>query len=167
MSVSQFSCECMFGMSPIGGNPESGCQLTSACSADTCDPTAVCQTELDGQPRSDTQPLCLLLSRTWADTWAGKGLEPDQIWFELGSKSPLLLLVNTKCILGYLATPSQHKSALKISSPSRTRATSRTMSKEPNESEVYTEQIPFFFYPSLLPSRTMTNPGLEPGLKDK
>ncbi|XP_071349438.1 stabilin-1 [Trachinotus anak] len=45
------SCECMFGMSPIGGSPEFGCQLVSACSADTCDPTAVCQTELDGQPR--------------------------------------------------------------------------------------------------------------------
>ncbi|XP_076599998.1 stabilin-1 [Chaetodon auriga] len=45
------SCECMFGMSPIGGNAEFGCQLVSACSADTCDPTAVCQTELDGQPR--------------------------------------------------------------------------------------------------------------------
>uniref|UniRef100_A0A3Q3KRR5 Stabilin 1 n=1 Tax=Monopterus albus TaxID=43700 RepID=A0A3Q3KRR5_MONAL len=45
------SCECMFGMSPIGGRPEFGCQLVSACSADTCDPTAVCQTELDGQPR--------------------------------------------------------------------------------------------------------------------
>lgn len=55
MSVSQSSCECMFGMSPIGGNPELGCQLVSACSADTCDPTAVCMTELDGQPRSDTQ----------------------------------------------------------------------------------------------------------------
>ncbi|XP_044021457.1 stabilin-1 isoform X1 [Siniperca chuatsi] len=45
------SCECMFGMSPVGGNPEFGCQLVSACSADTCDPTAICQTELDGQPR--------------------------------------------------------------------------------------------------------------------
>ncbi|XP_040014670.1 stabilin-1 [Xiphias gladius] len=45
------SCECMFGMSPIGGSPEFGCHLVSACSADTCDPTAVCQTELDGQPR--------------------------------------------------------------------------------------------------------------------
>uniref|UniRef100_A0A3B4V977 Stabilin 1 n=1 Tax=Seriola dumerili TaxID=41447 RepID=A0A3B4V977_SERDU len=45
------SCECMSGMSPIGGSPEFGCQLVSACSADTCDPTAVCQTELDGQPR--------------------------------------------------------------------------------------------------------------------
>uniref|UniRef100_A0A8C3ACP1 Stabilin 1 n=1 Tax=Cyclopterus lumpus TaxID=8103 RepID=A0A8C3ACP1_CYCLU len=30
---------------------EFGCQLVSACSADTCDPTAVCQTELDGHPR--------------------------------------------------------------------------------------------------------------------
>ncbi|XP_047195245.1 stabilin-1 [Hippoglossus stenolepis] len=45
------SCECMFGMSPVGGSPEFGCELVSACSADTCDPTAVCQTELDGQPR--------------------------------------------------------------------------------------------------------------------
>uniref|UniRef100_A0A8D2ZQD1 Stabilin 1 n=1 Tax=Scophthalmus maximus TaxID=52904 RepID=A0A8D2ZQD1_SCOMX len=44
-------CECMFGMSPVGGNPESGCELVSACLADTCEPTAVCQTELDGQPR--------------------------------------------------------------------------------------------------------------------
>ncbi|XP_070693552.1 stabilin-1 [Pempheris klunzingeri] len=45
------SCECMFGMSPIGGDAQFGCKLVSACSADTCDPTAVCQTELDGQPR--------------------------------------------------------------------------------------------------------------------
>ncbi|XP_019952412.2 stabilin-1 [Paralichthys olivaceus] len=45
------SCECMSGMSPVGGSPEFGCELVSACSADTCDPTAVCQTELDGQPR--------------------------------------------------------------------------------------------------------------------
>ncbi|XP_069006635.1 stabilin-1 isoform X2 [Embiotoca jacksoni] len=45
------SCECMYGMSPIGGSPEFGCHLVSACSADTCDPTAVCQTELDGHPR--------------------------------------------------------------------------------------------------------------------
>ncbi|KAA8593678.1 hypothetical protein FQN60_009794 [Etheostoma spectabile] len=45
------SCECMFGMSPVGGNAEFGCQLVSACSADTCDPTAECQTKLDGQPR--------------------------------------------------------------------------------------------------------------------
>ncbi|XP_047440209.1 stabilin-1 [Mugil cephalus] len=45
------SCECMFGMSPIRGNPELGCQLVSACSADTCDPSALCQTGLDGQPR--------------------------------------------------------------------------------------------------------------------
>ncbi|XP_034387920.1 stabilin-1 isoform X4 [Cyclopterus lumpus] len=45
------SCECMFGMSPVGGSAEFGCQLVSACSADTCDPTAVCQTELDGHPR--------------------------------------------------------------------------------------------------------------------
>uniref|UniRef100_A0A3Q1H6B8 Stabilin 1 n=1 Tax=Anabas testudineus TaxID=64144 RepID=A0A3Q1H6B8_ANATE len=50
------SCECMFGMSPIGGNPELGCQLVSACSADTCDPTAVCMTELDGQPRCLCEP---------------------------------------------------------------------------------------------------------------
>ncbi|KAK2861690.1 hypothetical protein Q5P01_001223 [Channa striata] len=45
------SCECMFGMSPIGGSPEFGCQLVSACLADTCDPTAVCETSLDGHPR--------------------------------------------------------------------------------------------------------------------
>ncbi|KAK5871975.1 hypothetical protein PBY51_012712 [Eleginops maclovinus] len=45
------SCECMFGMSPVGGNAEFGCQLVSACSANTCDPTAVCQTEVDGQPK--------------------------------------------------------------------------------------------------------------------
>ncbi|XP_044205816.1 stabilin-1 [Thunnus albacares] len=45
------SCECMFGMSPIGGNPEFGCQLVSACSADSCDTTAVCETGLDGHPR--------------------------------------------------------------------------------------------------------------------
>ncbi|KAM7421984.1 hypothetical protein PAMA_010186 [Pampus argenteus] len=45
------SCECMSGMSPVGGNPEFGCQLVSACSADTCDSTAVCETGLDGHPR--------------------------------------------------------------------------------------------------------------------
>lgn len=45
----------MSGMSPIGGSPESGCQLISACSVGTCDPTARCQTELNGEPRSDTQ----------------------------------------------------------------------------------------------------------------
>uniref|UniRef100_A0A3Q4HAZ7 Stabilin 1 n=1 Tax=Neolamprologus brichardi TaxID=32507 RepID=A0A3Q4HAZ7_NEOBR len=45
------SCACMSGMSPIGGSPESGCQLVSACSVDTCDPTARCQTELNGEPR--------------------------------------------------------------------------------------------------------------------
>lgn len=55
MSLSQSSCECMFGMSPVGGSAEFGCQLVSACSANTCDPSAVCQTELDGQPRSDTK----------------------------------------------------------------------------------------------------------------
>ncbi|KAI3369757.1 hypothetical protein L3Q82_024581, partial [Scortum barcoo] len=45
------SCECMVGMSPIEGNADLGCQLVSACSRDTCDSTAMCQTELDGQPR--------------------------------------------------------------------------------------------------------------------
>uniref|UniRef100_UPI0037E9B06F stabilin-1 n=1 Tax=Semicossyphus pulcher TaxID=241346 RepID=UPI0037E9B06F len=45
------SCECMFGMSPVGGNAEYGCQLVSACSADTCDSTAVCKTGVDGEPR--------------------------------------------------------------------------------------------------------------------
>lgn len=54
---SQSSCECLSGMSRIG--PEVGCQLVSACSADTCDPTAVCQTELDGRPRSDTMSFAL------------------------------------------------------------------------------------------------------------
>uniref|UniRef100_A0A1A8VAK7 Stabilin 1-like n=1 Tax=Nothobranchius furzeri TaxID=105023 RepID=A0A1A8VAK7_NOTFU len=46
-----FSCECMSGMLPVGGSIESGCQLQSACSPDTCDPTALCQTHLDGKPR--------------------------------------------------------------------------------------------------------------------
>ncbi|KAM9859281.1 stabilin-1 [Aulostomus maculatus] len=45
------SCECMRGMSPTGFSPEFGCQLVSACSVDTCSPTAICRTELDGQPR--------------------------------------------------------------------------------------------------------------------
>ncbi|XP_075993005.1 stabilin-1, partial [Genypterus blacodes] len=45
------SCECMAGMSPIGGNPELGCNLISTCSLGTCDFTAVCQTGLDGRPR--------------------------------------------------------------------------------------------------------------------
>ncbi|XP_015240519.1 PREDICTED: stabilin-1 [Cyprinodon variegatus] len=50
------SCECMSGMSPVGGSPENGCQLVSACSVDTCDTTAVCQTELDGKPRCVCEP---------------------------------------------------------------------------------------------------------------
>ncbi|XP_028302102.1 stabilin-1 [Gouania willdenowi] len=45
------SCQCMFGMSAIGGAPELGCQLVSACREDTCDPSAACETGLDGQPR--------------------------------------------------------------------------------------------------------------------
>ncbi|KAM8913550.1 stabilin-1 [Spinachia spinachia] len=44
-------CQCMLGMSPVGGSPEFGCELVSACSADPCDPTAVCLTETDGQHR--------------------------------------------------------------------------------------------------------------------
>ncbi|KAM9361358.1 stabilin-1 [Symphorus nematophorus] len=49
------SCKCMSGMAPIGGNPEFGCEVVSACTPDTCHPTASCTTELDGQPRC----LCL------------------------------------------------------------------------------------------------------------
>uniref|UniRef100_H2MZH4 Stabilin 1 n=1 Tax=Oryzias latipes TaxID=8090 RepID=H2MZH4_ORYLA len=45
------SCECMSGMSPVGGSPEFGCSLLSACSPDSCGPTAVCHTQLDGKPR--------------------------------------------------------------------------------------------------------------------
>ncbi|XP_068171097.1 stabilin-1 isoform X2 [Antennarius striatus] len=45
------SCECMFSMSPIGGDPQLGCRLVSTCAADTCHPTAFCRTGLDGQPR--------------------------------------------------------------------------------------------------------------------
>uniref|UniRef100_A0A3Q3WJQ0 Uncharacterized protein n=1 Tax=Mola mola TaxID=94237 RepID=A0A3Q3WJQ0_MOLML len=45
------SCECMFGMSPMGGSAEFGCQLVSACTAGTCEPSATCQTGLDGQAR--------------------------------------------------------------------------------------------------------------------
>uniref|UniRef100_A0A3Q3AZ81 Stabilin 1 n=1 Tax=Kryptolebias marmoratus TaxID=37003 RepID=A0A3Q3AZ81_KRYMA len=59
------SCECMAGMSPLGGGPEFGCQLLSACTPDSCDPTAVCQTGLDGNPRSVFNPdefLCLQLT---------------------------------------------------------------------------------------------------------
>lgn len=55
VSVSQSSCECMFGMSPVGGSAEFGCKLDSACKAVTCHSTAVCQTALDGQARSDTE----------------------------------------------------------------------------------------------------------------
>uniref|UniRef100_A0A3B5MI08 Stabilin 2 n=1 Tax=Xiphophorus couchianus TaxID=32473 RepID=A0A3B5MI08_9TELE len=50
------SCECMLGMSPLGGSAEHGCQLVSACTAVTCDPTATCQTELDGKPRCLCEP---------------------------------------------------------------------------------------------------------------
>ncbi|XP_061582556.1 stabilin-1 [Cololabis saira] len=45
------ACECMSGMSPVGGGPESGCQLMPACQPDTCDPSAVCETQADGRPR--------------------------------------------------------------------------------------------------------------------
>ncbi|KAM3621837.1 uncharacterized protein V6R79_016723 [Siganus canaliculatus] len=45
------SCECMHGMAPVGGSAAFGCQLLSACSADTCDPSAACQTGLDARPR--------------------------------------------------------------------------------------------------------------------
>ncbi|XP_037346204.2 stabilin-1 [Pungitius pungitius] len=44
-------CQCMFGMSPVGGSAAFGCELVSACSEDTCDPTAECLTETDGQHR--------------------------------------------------------------------------------------------------------------------
>ncbi|XP_035517937.1 stabilin-1 [Morone saxatilis] len=57
------SCECMSGMSPIGGKAEFGCELVSACLADSCDATAVCQTGLDGQPR------CLCLEGQIGDGW--------------------------------------------------------------------------------------------------
>lgn len=50
------SCKCMFGMSPVGGSAEFGCQLVSACSANTCDPSAVCQTGVDGQARCVCEP---------------------------------------------------------------------------------------------------------------
>ncbi|XP_008407077.1 stabilin-1 isoform X1 [Poecilia reticulata] len=50
------SCECMLGMSPVGGSAEHGCQLVSACTDVTCDPTATCQTELDGNPRCLCDP---------------------------------------------------------------------------------------------------------------
>uniref|UniRef100_A0A3B5QNS4 Stabilin 1 n=1 Tax=Xiphophorus maculatus TaxID=8083 RepID=A0A3B5QNS4_XIPMA len=50
------SCECMLGMSPVGGSAEHGCQLVSACTAVTCDPTATCQMELDGKPRCLCEP---------------------------------------------------------------------------------------------------------------
>lgn len=71
LSVSQSSCECMSGMTPIGGSPKSGCRLVSTCSENTCHPTARCQPELDGRPRSDTQAMsdkflfsCSFISRT-------------------------------------------------------------------------------------------------------
>ncbi|XP_061542786.1 stabilin-1 isoform X4 [Phycodurus eques] len=50
------ACECMSGMSPVGGTVESGCQLLSACSADSCHSSAVCQTGLDGKARCVCQP---------------------------------------------------------------------------------------------------------------
>lgn len=51
----------MFGMSPVGGSAAFGCELVSACSADTCDATAVCHTEADGQHRSvPRKPSCVL-----------------------------------------------------------------------------------------------------------
>ncbi|XP_061796458.2 stabilin-1 isoform X2 [Nerophis lumbriciformis] len=49
-------CECMSGMSPVGGDTGSGCRLVSACSADTCHSSAVCQTGLDGKARCACQP---------------------------------------------------------------------------------------------------------------
>ncbi|KAM4741209.1 stabilin-1 [Anableps anableps] len=52
----QSSCECMLGMSPVGGSAESGCQLLSACTPLTCDPTATCRTDLDGKARCLCEP---------------------------------------------------------------------------------------------------------------
>lgn len=51
--LSQSTCECMSGMSPVGSSAASGCQLLSACSPETCHSSAVCQTKMDGNPRSD------------------------------------------------------------------------------------------------------------------
>ncbi|CAJ1052034.1 stabilin-1 [Xyrichtys novacula] len=44
------SCECMSGMTPIGGNAAFGCQLISTCSVHSCDLSATCQPGLDGKP---------------------------------------------------------------------------------------------------------------------
>ncbi|KAJ8258317.1 hypothetical protein COCON_G00173290 [Conger conger] len=42
-------CECMEGME--GQTPQLGCRLKSACAEGTCDRTALCDTDLRGQPR--------------------------------------------------------------------------------------------------------------------
>ncbi|CAN9512050.1 unnamed protein product [Ophioblennius macclurei] len=48
-------CKCMFGMSPIAGDPKFGCGLLPACFSDTCHTTATCVTGIDGQPRCNCQ----------------------------------------------------------------------------------------------------------------
>lgn len=51
LRLSQSSCKCNVGMVPVGGRAELGCELVSACTANTCHSSAQCHTERSGQAR--------------------------------------------------------------------------------------------------------------------
>ncbi|XP_041639647.1 stabilin-1 isoform X2 [Cheilinus undulatus] len=69
------SCECMSGMSPIGGSAQFGCQLVDACIVNPCDLSAVCQTGLDGKPRCVCDPVQIGDGRRCFDNLADRLIE--------------------------------------------------------------------------------------------
>ncbi|CAL8336057.1 unnamed protein product [Lota lota] len=93
------SCECMLGMAPLGSSPKAGCVLGSACSSDTCDSTAFCQTGLDGMPR------CECVAGQIGDGWRCYGnlmervLELDQKGDQRGKLSGAVILFEGGCQL--------------------------------------------------------------------
>lgn len=46
-------CRCMAGMRPVGGSAQFGCELVTSCLKDSCDPSASCQSGLDGRARCE------------------------------------------------------------------------------------------------------------------
>ncbi|XP_034020839.1 stabilin-1 [Thalassophryne amazonica] len=92
-------CDCMVGMAPLGGSAEYGCQLISACSPETCHPTATCETGLDGQPR------CICQSDQIGDGWRCYGnlmlqlTELDQSGSEWGNLTGTITLFAKGCML--------------------------------------------------------------------
>ncbi|XP_029989348.1 stabilin-1 isoform X2 [Sphaeramia orbicularis] len=69
----QSSCRCKTGMLPVGGGAESGCQLVSSCSADSCHPSATCETGPDGRP------MCVCGSGQIGDGWRCYGNLMEQL----------------------------------------------------------------------------------------